>query len=261
VPVDHAGDPTTAPWVGCGLVVDPSTIGGTGSFLERMTAVATITESAGYAALLVAESAPGAAFGEPYSLLGALSASTSRLHLGVLPWGVDRRAPSIVAKIVTAVDVISHGRALLVVGSDGQTAAASRGHLREALMVTAGVVNGTDTTFDGTYFSIHGASNRPAPVQVDGVPVLAVVDCAGGHEAESMGLLAESAGIADGLIVTGGAAGVTAARSAARDAGRPKLPVLVVADPGATSGLGADGVLVRWAGGDPEAIVDLLPAD
>jgi alkanesulfonate monooxygenase SsuD/methylene tetrahydromethanopterin reductase-like flavin-dependent oxidoreductase (luciferase family) len=237
------------------------TVGGIGSFLERMTAVATVAESAGFTALLVAEPPPGAAICEPYSLLGALSVATSRLHLGVLPRGVDRRAPSIVAKIVTAVDVISHGRALLVVGSDARTAAASRGHLREALLVTAGVMNGTDTTFDGTYFSIHGAINRPAPVQIEGVPMLAVVDCAAGAQAESKGLLDESAGIADGLIVTGGAVGVAAARKAAEDAGRPELPVLVVTEPGATSGLGSDGVLIRWAGGDPREIADLLPAD
>jgi len=54
---------------------------------------------------------------EAYTLLGALSARTERVQLGTLVTGVTYRKPALVAKIVTTLDVISHGRAILGIGA------------------------------------------------------------------------------------------------------------------------------------------------
>src|SRR3954465_2547779 len=54
---------------------------------------------------------------EAYTLLGALAARTERVKLGTLVTGVTYRNPALVAKIVTTLDVISHGRAILGIGA------------------------------------------------------------------------------------------------------------------------------------------------
>ena len=50
---------------------------------------------------------------EAYTLLGALAAATDWVKLGTLVTGVTYRNPALVAKMVTTLDVISHGRAIL----------------------------------------------------------------------------------------------------------------------------------------------------
>ena len=54
---------------------------------------------------------------EAYTLLGALAARTSTVRLGTLVTGVTYREPALLAKAVTALDVISGGRALLGIGA------------------------------------------------------------------------------------------------------------------------------------------------
>src|SRR6516164_2868375 len=46
---------------------------------------------------------------EAYTLLGALAARTTRIELGTLVTGVTYRNPALLAKMVTTLDVISHG--------------------------------------------------------------------------------------------------------------------------------------------------------
>ena len=54
---------------------------------------------------------------EGYTTLGYLAAHTSRLELGLLVTGVTYRHPGLLAKIVTTLDVLSSGRAVLGVGA------------------------------------------------------------------------------------------------------------------------------------------------
>lgn len=54
---------------------------------------------------------------EGYTALGFLAAVTERVQLGLLVTGVTYRHPGLLAKIVTTVDVLSHGRAFLGIGA------------------------------------------------------------------------------------------------------------------------------------------------
>ncbi len=54
---------------------------------------------------------------EAYSSLGYLACATERLDLGVLVTGVMYRYPGLLAKIITTLDVLSHGRAQLGIGA------------------------------------------------------------------------------------------------------------------------------------------------
>src|SRR5689334_20454795 len=54
---------------------------------------------------------------EGYTTLGFLAAHTSRIELGLLVTGVTYRHPGLLAKIVTTLDVLSGGRAMLGLGA------------------------------------------------------------------------------------------------------------------------------------------------
>ena len=100
---------------GIGLWLQPPEEAGhaeAGGLLEAAAAAVGVAERAGIGSVWVSESpAPvGAATPfEAYSLLGALAVRSDRVRLGTVADGAERRAPSILAKIVTGVDVISTG--------------------------------------------------------------------------------------------------------------------------------------------------------
>ena len=54
---------------------------------------------------------------EAYSTLAALAQATSRVRLGTLVTGVTYRNPAMLAKMVTTLDTISKGRAILGIGA------------------------------------------------------------------------------------------------------------------------------------------------
>jgi alkanesulfonate monooxygenase SsuD/methylene tetrahydromethanopterin reductase-like flavin-dependent oxidoreductase (luciferase family) len=190
-----------------GCLLDTSAVpdDGNGTF-DHLSGLARAAESAGFDSLWVIDDVAGAGGNgegrphlEAYSLLGALAMCTRAVHLGALPTGHDNRAPAIVAKTVTSLDVLSHGRGLLTVGVDaGHDSDIER--LRERLQISRSVLRDDTPTFSGTYYSIAGAVNRPGPVQVGGVPILVFV----GPDASSRsGALAAAATVADAVVVTG----------------------------------------------------------
>ena len=144
------------------------------------------------------------------------------------------------AKIVTGVDVLSGGRAVLGLDGDAHgTGDADR--LAEALEVARAVLEDDHPTFDGRIYHVDDAVNRPAPVQVGGVPLVVFVQGAGPGWT---GLLEVCGRAADAVVVHGGADGV-------RDA----LAVLDEATP-ARHRDGAAAVLGRLPAG-PEVTVAL----
>ncbi|MEZ5377920.1 MAG: TIGR03560 family F420-dependent LLM class oxidoreductase [Acidimicrobiales bacterium] len=116
---------------------------------------------------------------EAYTLLGALAARTSTARLGTLVTGVTYREPAVLAKVVTALDVISGGRALLGIGAawfelehdalgvEFPPLRERYEHLVDALEICRGMFRQPSTTYEGTHHSVKDAYNSPAPINGD----------------------------------------------------------------------------------------------
>jgi F420-dependent oxidoreductase-like protein len=148
---------------------------------------------------------------EAYTLLGALAARTRRVRLGTLVTGVTYRNPAILAKIVTTLDVISGGRAVLGIGGAwydvehrglGVAYPADRVRLdmlEEAVQICRAMFTGDDVSFTGTHYQLDHARNLPRPVQPGGPKIM----IGGGGEKRTLRLVAR---YADMCNVTGDAA-------------------------------------------------------
>jgi alkanesulfonate monooxygenase SsuD/methylene tetrahydromethanopterin reductase-like flavin-dependent oxidoreductase (luciferase family) len=176
--------------------------------LAQVAALARQAERSGFDSLWVTDRVLAAearnlghAHPEAYSLLGALAVGTRAVRLGAVPLGVDRRPPSIVAKIVTGIDVISHGRAVLTFGL-GPADAVRGARAIEALRVGRAVLEDESPGFEGDFYTVEGAMNRPGPVQDGGVPVVLFIE----DRADLSDVaVTEFVGLADAVIVGGGA--------------------------------------------------------
>jgi F420-dependent oxidoreductase-like protein len=162
------------------------------ALFERIAAIARAGEAAGFDAVLVMDhfyqlpllGPPDHEMLEAYPLLGALATQTSRVRLGTLVSGNTYRNPAHLAKIVTTLDVVSRGRAILGIGA-GWFEPEHQGYgfefppigerlsrLDEALQIIRGMLRGERPTFEGRYYRAHEALNVPAPVQPGGPAIL-----------------------------------------------------------------------------------------
>jgi F420-dependent oxidoreductase-like protein len=145
---------------------------------------------------------------EAYTLLGALAARTARVQLGTLVTGVTYRNPAILAKIVTTLDVISRGRAILGIGGawydvehqalgvDFPVAGVRLDMLEEAVQVCRAMFAGDDVSFSGSHYRLDHARNLPRPVRAGGPKIM----IGGGGEKRTLRLVAQ---YADMCNVTG----------------------------------------------------------
>ena len=98
----------------------PGGIDGLADDLARLSAQA---EQAGVATIALMDHfmqmsrAEGRSMLEGYTTLGFIAAHTRRVDLQMLVTGVTYRHPAIVAKMVTTLDVLSQGRAVLGIGA------------------------------------------------------------------------------------------------------------------------------------------------
>jgi len=140
---------------------------------------------------------------EAYTTLGALAARTNRVLLGTLVTGVTYRNPAMLAKIVTTLDVISGGRAVLGIGAAwNESEHAGYGfefppigrredRLEEALTIAKAMFTEERPSFEGTYYRIDRAFNRPRPIRPGGPKILV----GGGGEKRTLRLAARFADI------------------------------------------------------------------
>jgi F420-dependent oxidoreductase-like protein len=138
---------------------------------------------------------------EAYTLLGALAARTKRVDLGTLVTGVTYRNPAMLAKIVTTLDVISSGRAMLGIGAawydiehEGlgfvfPSVSERFDRLEEALRICRAMFTEERPSFDGHHYRIHEARNLPRPVRPGGPPIMV----GGGGEKRTLRLVAQYA--------------------------------------------------------------------
>jgi alkanesulfonate monooxygenase SsuD/methylene tetrahydromethanopterin reductase-like flavin-dependent oxidoreductase (luciferase family) len=99
---------------------------------------------------------------------------TRSLRLGIRTRLHPGRAPSILAREVTALDLVSGGRTAVAVGlglaqGNGPDGAAE---LCEAVAVCHALFTEPSPTFHGRHFQIDEAANRPGPVTAGGPPLL-----------------------------------------------------------------------------------------
>ncbi|MFI5775924.1 LLM class F420-dependent oxidoreductase [Nocardia sp. NPDC051570] len=135
---------------------------------------------------------------EGYTTLGYLAAHTSRIELGLLVTGVTYRHPGLLAKIVTTLDVLSGGRAVLGIGA----AWFEREHqglgvpfpplaerferLEEALRICAQMWDPADNgPFEGKHYQLAETLCSPQPINRPKVLI------GGGGEKKTLRLVAQ----------------------------------------------------------------------
>ena len=189
---------------------------GPADLFDHVAGQATAAEAAGFGSVWVMDhffqlpplGGPAEPMLEAYTLLGALAARTSRVQLGTLVTGVTYRNPAILAKIVTTLDVISRGRAILGIGGawydvehqglgiDFPGAGVRLDMLEEAVQVCRAMFTGDDVSFSGSHYRLDHARNLPRPVQAGGPKIM----IGGGGEKRTLRLVAR---YADMCNVTG----------------------------------------------------------
>ena len=114
---------------------------------------------------------------EAVTVLGALAARTSTIRLGPLVASATYRHPAVFAKMITAIDRVSGGRAIAGMGAGWQeNEHASYGitlgtiteridRFQEYVAIVHGMLTEETTTFEGAYFQVRDAPCDPRPVQ------------------------------------------------------------------------------------------------
>jgi F420-dependent oxidoreductase-like protein len=136
---------------------------------------------------------------ESYTTLAAIATRTSRIKLGTLVTGVTYRNPAMLAKMVTTLDVISKGRAILGIGAawnqdehlgygfNFPPIAERMERLDEALTIAKLMFTEDRPSFEGKHYRIVRALNVPRPVQPGGPKILV----GGSGERKTLRLLAK----------------------------------------------------------------------
>jgi F420-dependent oxidoreductase-like protein len=113
---------------------------------------------------------------ECYTLLAALARETSNVRLGSLVTGNTYRYPAVLAKTVTALDVVSGGRAQLGIGAGWYelehdafgipfgTFTDRFEKLEEALQIILPMLRDERPTLNGDHYQVKDAINQPPPV-------------------------------------------------------------------------------------------------
>ncbi len=110
---------------------------------------------------------------EAYTALGALATATERVQLGTLVTGNTYRNPTLLAKAITTLDVVSQGRAILGIGTgwyelehdslgyEFGTFTDRFNKLGEALDIILPMLEGERPTVDGKYYKTVEAMAEP----------------------------------------------------------------------------------------------------
>jgi F420-dependent oxidoreductase-like protein len=110
---------------------------------------------------------------EAYTALGALATATERVQLGTLVTGNTYRNPTLLAKIITTLDVVSAGRAILGIGTgwfelehdelgyEFGTFTDRFNRLDEALEIILPMIKGERPTFSGKWYRAENALANP----------------------------------------------------------------------------------------------------
>jgi F420-dependent oxidoreductase-like protein len=110
---------------------------------------------------------------EAYTALGALATATKNVQLGTLVTGNTYRNPPLLAKVITTLDVVSGGRAVLGIGTgwfelehdslgfEFGTFTDRFNRLEEALQIILAMIKGERPTFSGEWYRTKDAFANP----------------------------------------------------------------------------------------------------
>ena len=136
---------------------------------------------------------------EAYTTLGYLAAATTRLRLGTMVTAATFRAPALLIKAVTTLDVLSAGRAWLGVGAGyNRDEADAMGlflppvaerfaRVTELLALARQMWNADQAPFHGQYYRLERPISSPQPISAPRIPVL----IGGSGERRTLRLVAE----------------------------------------------------------------------
>ncbi|ANN17864.1 LLM class F420-dependent oxidoreductase [Amycolatopsis orientalis] len=166
-------------------ITDFSWPGGQAGLVDGLTAVAAAADEGGLDTLWVADhllqtapgSAPDSEMLEAYTTLGYLASATSRIRLGTMVSAATFRAPALLVKAVTTLDVLSRGRAWLGIGAGYQEdEARAMGlslppvaerfeRLEETLQIAGRMWDGDTSAFTGRHYRLERPVGNPPPVR------------------------------------------------------------------------------------------------
>ncbi|MER7687166.1 LLM class F420-dependent oxidoreductase [Streptomyces sp. NPDC097610] len=190
---------------------------------------------------------------EAYSTLAFLAGHTSTIELQALVTAATYRAPGLLGKIVTTLDVLSGGRAWLGIGTGWNEQEATGlglpfdGHdgryerLEETLRICLQMWSGSDAPFAGEHYQLGSTLNVPRPVSSPRPRIL----IGGGGELRTLKLAAK---YADAMNVWGGpdaAQKITRLRERCEEVGRDheEIEKTALCPLDADGPQGADGLL------------------
>ncbi len=125
---------------------------------------------------------PDAYMLECYTLLAALARETEHVRLSALVTGNTYRNPAVLAKIVTTLDLVSNGRAMLAIGSgwfelehdsfgiEFESFTERFEKLEEALQIILPMLRDERPSLAGKHYQVTDAINQPPPVS--DIPVM-----------------------------------------------------------------------------------------
>lgn len=161
------------------------------ALFEKLIEIATAAEESGFSSLSLMDhlhqigpvGPPENFMFDGNTMLAAIAARTSSIHLGLLVGGVTYRNPALVAKITTTLDVISGGRAVLGLGAawfeeehkaygyEFPSLKTRFEYLEDALNITRAMFTQDVATYQGKHFHVENAFNNPKPIRGD-IPIL-----------------------------------------------------------------------------------------
>jgi len=157
---------------------------------DKVAAQAKAAEAAGFDRVMVMDhfyqlpmlGAPDEPMFECYAMLSALAQHTKKVRLSALVTGNTYRNPALLAKTITTLDHVSHGRATLGIGAgwfefehaaygfEFGTFGERFRKLDEALSIIVPMLKGERPTVNGTFYTATDAINSPAPISK--VPIM-----------------------------------------------------------------------------------------
>ena len=156
---------------------------------ETMTRCAVEAERAGYDAIFLFDhfhTVPDPhleSVFECWTSMAALARDTRNIRLGQMVTCNSYRPPSLLAKMASCIDVMSHGRVILGIGAgwyDHEYQAYGYDYpdtperlrmLREALQIIKAMWTEDEPRFEGAHYRIRGPINEPKPVQKPHPPI------------------------------------------------------------------------------------------